>query len=146
MKCRLLLLMIAVSVCQSIRPSVCHTAQLGFTVQKRLNGSRCWLGLTLLGSMKHCVGQGVLISPKRWGGDVGKKFAHCGPTTCRWHRGVMQKCTDWATVPPNLADWPHMGQEFSPSQGMWFLCRLALVGTMWDEILGQVQRVHLCPH
>jgi len=51
-KYRLLLLMIAVSVCQS----VCHTAQLSFsTVQKWLNGSRCWLGCTLAGAKEHCV-------------------------------------------------------------------------------------------
>jgi len=54
MRCRILLPMIAVSV----RQSVCHAAQLGFTVQKWLNESRCCLGWTLLGPMQHCV---------RWG-------------------------------------------------------------------------------
>jgi len=42
MKCRLLWSMIAVSVC--------HAAQFGFTVQKRLNESRFSLGWTLLGA------------------------------------------------------------------------------------------------
>jgi len=46
MRGRLLLPMIAVSVCQS----VWHVAQLGFTVQKRLNRSWWCLGWTLLGA------------------------------------------------------------------------------------------------
>jgi len=39
----------------SVRQSVCHVAQLGFTVHKQMNGSRCWLGWTLLGLLDHCV-------------------------------------------------------------------------------------------
>jgi len=30
-------------------PPVCHVAHLGFTVQIRLNGSRCCLGVNTLG-------------------------------------------------------------------------------------------------
>jgi len=41
---------VRVSVRQSFRLSVCHAAQLGFTVQKRQNGSKCCLGRTLLGA------------------------------------------------------------------------------------------------
>jgi len=47
-------------------------------------------------------------------------------------RGLMQKCTDWVTVPASLAGWPCPGQEFSPSQGAWFSCRLGLAGMPWD--------------
>jgi len=61
MICRLLLPMIVASVCQS----VCHAAQLSFTVQKWLNRSRCCLGWTLPGSMKHCIRHGSW-SPQRW--------------------------------------------------------------------------------
>jgi len=58
MRCRLLLLMFAVSVRQSVGQSVCRSAQLGFTVQNRLNGSRCCLGWTVLGPKEHCIWRG----------------------------------------------------------------------------------------
>jgi len=45
MRCRLWLLMFAVSVCL-----VCHAAQLCFAVQKRLNRLKCCLGWTLFGA------------------------------------------------------------------------------------------------
>jgi len=68
-RCRLLLPIFEVSVSQS----VCHTAQLGFTVQKWLNGSRCCLGWTLLGVRKHCVRQ-ESWSPHSEDGELGKIF------------------------------------------------------------------------
>jgi len=75
MRCRLLLPTIAVSV----RQSVCHAAQLGFTVLKRLNGSRFSLWWILMWPKEHCQ-TGVLISPQRGGGELGENSANCGPT------------------------------------------------------------------
>jgi len=53
----------------SVRQSVCHPAQLGFTVQKWLNRSRCCLGWTLLEAHGTLCYMGVLISPQTGGGD-----------------------------------------------------------------------------
>jgi len=66
MTCRLLIPMFAVSVCQS----VCHAAQLGFTVQKRLNRSRSCLGWTLLGAKEHCVRRGSWSPTAREGDSM----------------------------------------------------------------------------
>jgi len=33
-------------------------------------------------------------------------------------------------VPASLAGWPRAGQDFSPSQGTWFSCRLGLAGML----------------
>jgi len=65
---QILLLTCAVSVLQS----VCHMAQRGFTVQKRLNGSRCYLGWTLMGAHGRL---GVLIPPQKGRG----KWPQNGP-------------------------------------------------------------------
>jgi len=70
MRCSLLLPMCVVFV----RQSVCHTAQVSFIVQKRLNRSRCCLGWTLLEPRVHCVTRGSW-SLHRWGG--GPTFRVC---------------------------------------------------------------------
>jgi len=55
------------SVCQF----VCHAAQLGFTVQKRLNGSTSCLWGILLGTLGTLCYTGVLITQHQ-GGKWGK--------------------------------------------------------------------------
>jgi len=82
-RCRLLLPMIAVSVCQS----VCHSAQLGFTVQKRLNKSRCSLRWTLLGTQETLFYTGVLIPLQRG------EFGTISPIADPLHVSGMAKAT-----------------------------------------------------
>jgi len=57
-------------VCQSVRQPICHAAQLGFTVPKWLNESRCCLGWTLLGAHGTLCYLGVLIPLQTGGGHL----------------------------------------------------------------------------
>jgi len=59
-------------VSPSVCPSVCLEAQLGVTVQKRLNGWRCCLGLTLLNSHGTLCYTGVLVSHRQGRGPTFK--------------------------------------------------------------------------
>jgi len=63
-------------VCQSVRQSACHAAQLGFSMQKRLNGSHPVRGEHSWETKEHCVRR---VQPGGLGGW--NKSAHCGPTT-----------------------------------------------------------------
>jgi len=63
--------MIAVSVCLS----VCHAAQLGFTVQKWLNGSRSCLGWTTPGGLSNIVLDGGPDPSTARGGGFDAAFA-----------------------------------------------------------------------
>jgi len=70
MRCRLLLPIIAVSACQSVRQFVCHAAHVGFTEQKRLNGLRYCLAWTLLGACGTLCYKEVLIPHREKEGEL----------------------------------------------------------------------------
>jgi len=60
---------------------VCHVAQLGFAVLKRLNGSRCCLGRTLLGAQNIVSDWGPDISTAMGWESSGKLCSMWIPTT-----------------------------------------------------------------
>jgi len=62
----------------SVCLSVCHVAQLGFTVQQWLIGSRCCLGRTLLGAHGTLL-HGGADPPQRGGGELGKMLPIVDP-------------------------------------------------------------------